>query len=111
MHACKDAAQCIHDASCARRPEDLELGLAGSERTHHDIEAAEEFDSLVYRRLYVRLLANICLNCGGLDIGEALLNECEGLLGRGKIDVDKQDVGALLGEEQRRLESNAPGWR
>ena len=101
MHQCTDAAQCIHDASCARRPEDLELGLAGSERTHHDIEAAEEFDSLVYRRLYVRLLANICLNCGGLDVGETLLDERERLLGCGEVDVDEEDVRALLREQER----------
>ena len=100
MHECTDAAQCI--TSCIARAKAWRSGgRARKARTHHDIEAAEEFDSLVYRRLYVRLLANICLNCGGLDIGEALLDERECLLGCGEVNVDEEDVRALLREQER----------
>ena len=70
---------------------------------HHDVEAAEELDSLVDRSLDVRLLAHIGFERGGLDVGETLLDERERLLGCGEVNVDEEDVRAL--EEQDAAEA------
>ena len=79
--------------------------------THHNVESAEELDSLVDCSLHVRLLAHICLDCGGLDVGIALLDEREGLLGCCEVDIDEKNVGALLREEERGLEADSPTRR
>ena len=79
--------------------------------THHDVQAAEELDSLVDRGLDVRLLAHVRLNCGGLDVRKPLLDECERLLRRREVDVDEEDIRAFLRKEQRGLESDAPATR
>ena len=81
--------------------------LYRSKNAYHDIEPAKQLDGLVDGSLDVRLLANVGLERGGLDVGETLLDERERLLGGGKVDVDEEDVRALLREEERGLKPDA----
>lgn len=84
-------------------------GASGRGRTHHDVEPAKALDGLVDGGLDVGLLADISLEGDGLDVWAALLDELRGALGGGDVDIDEEDVGALLCEEEGRLETDSPG--
>lgn len=75
--------------------------------THHDIEAAEGLDGLVDEGLDVLLLGDVALDGNGLRGGEAGLNLLGGLLDGLGVDVRHDDLGALSGELERGLETDA----
>ena len=81
--------------------------LYRSETAYHDIKPAKQLDGLVDGSLDVRLLAHIRPDPRRLDLREALRDGLRGLLDRGDVHVDEQDVRALLCEEQGRLEADA----
>ena len=76
--------------------------------THHDVEAAKELDSLVDRGLDISLLAHCArLECRGLDVGEALLDQRERLPRCVQVDVNEEHVCVVLCEQARRLKADA----
>ena len=75
--------------------------------THHDVEAAKELDSLVDRGLDISLLAHARLECRGLDVGEALLDQRERLPCCVQVDVNEEHVRTVLCKQARRLEADA----
>lgn len=77
--------------------------------THHDIEAAEGLDGLVDEGLDVLLLGDVALDRNGLRRGEAGLDLLSGLLDSLGVDVGHDDLGALSGELERGLETDAAG--
>ena len=105
---CASGGSARHSRREAQRTPVGEGAGAGREAgAHHDVETAEKLNSFVDCGLDVRLLPDISLKRSGLDIRGAFLDERERLLGGGEVDVDKEDVGALLSEEERRLEADA----
>ena len=75
--------------------------------TYHDVKAVKELDGLVDRGLDISLLAHARLECRGLDVGEALLDQRKRLLHHGQVDVNEEHVRAVLCKQARRLEADA----
>lgn len=86
--------------SCCAKP---------NQRTHHDVETAKGLDGSVDKRLDIGLLGDVALDGNGLRGGEALLDVGGSLGDGGLVDVRKDDAGALGGELERGLETDAAG--
>ena len=109
---CTRACTCFLGARRARARNWSVIEQTGEQQqekidTYHDVKAVKELDGLVNHGLDISLLAHARLECRGLDVGEALLDQRKRLLHHGQVDVNEEHVRAVLCEQARRLEADA----